>query len=121
MATVTDQQLWQQFKEGQQSAYAAIYKGHADYLLRYCYRITSDDLIIQDAIHDLFVEMWNNRTTIGNTDNIRAYLTVALRRNVIKPIQKHQKTQSAKPPSALNFQTESAIHEVIIATEKSTE
>jgi len=114
MTPMTDTQLWQQFKDGQQSAYAAIYKGHADYLLRYCYRITSDELIIEDAIHDLFVEMWKNRSTIGSTDNIRAYLTVALRRKIIKTLQKNQKTQSDKTPEELNFQTELAIDEVII-------
>ena len=118
---MTDTQLWQQFKDGQQSAYAAIYTGHADYLLRYSYRVTSDELIIEDAIHDLFVEMWKNRSTIGATDNIRAYLTVALRRKIIKAIQKKQKTESDKTPEELNFQTELAIDEVIIATERSEE
>lgn len=121
MTPMTDTELWQQFKDGQQSAYAAIYKGHADYLLRYCYRITSDELIIEDAIHDLFVEMWKNRSTIGLTDNIRAYLTVALRRKIIKTIQKKQKTESDKTPEELNFQTELAIDEIIIATERSAE
>jgi len=118
---MTDTELWRQFKDGQQSAYAAIYKGHADYLLRYCYRITSDELVIEDAIHDLFVEMWKNRSTIGHTDNIRAYLTVALRRKIIKVIQKKQKTESDKTPEELNFQSELAIDEIIIATERSEE
>ena len=121
MTPMTDTQLWQQFKHGQHSAYAAIYKGQADYLLRYCYRITSDELIIEDAIHDLFVELWKNRSTIGDTDNIRAYLTVALRRKIIKILQKKQKTESDKTPEELNFQTELAIDEVIIATERSAE
>jgi len=118
---MTDTQLWQQFKDGQQSAYAAIYKGHADYLLRYSYRITSNELVIEDAIHDLFVEIWKNRSTIGSTDNIRAYLTVALRRKIIKAIQKKQKTDSDKTPEELNFQTELAIDEIMIATERSAE
>jgi len=121
MTPMTDSQLWQQLQSGEQSAYAAIYKGHADYLLRYSYRITSDELAIEDAIHDLFVEIWKNRETIGSTDNIRAYLTVALRRKIVRTLQKKQKTESDKVPEEIHFNAELAIDEIIIATERSEE
>lgn len=118
---MTDLQLWQQLKAGQQSAYGAIYKDHADYLLRYGYKISSDEVIVEDAIHDLFVEIWKNRATIGDTDNIRAYLTVSLRRKIIKALQKRQKVASDKTPEEIPFHAEAAIDEIIIATERSAE
>jgi len=118
---MTDTLIWQQLKSGQQSAYEAIYRGHADYLLHYGYKITSSEEIVEDAIHDLFVEIWKNRETIGSTDNIRAYLTVSLRRKIIKSLQKRQKTTSDKTPEEVNFAAELAIDEVIIAAERSEE
>jgi len=118
---MTDTILWQQLKSGQQSAYEAIYRGHADYLLNYGYKISSDEVIVEDAIHDLFVEIWKNRETIGPTDNIRAYLTVSLRRKIIRALQKRQKTSSDKTPEETDFSAELAIDEVIIASERSEE
>jgi len=118
---MTDILLWQQLKSGQQSAYEAIYRGHADYLIHYGYRITSSEEIVEDAVHDLFVEIWKNRQTIGSTDNIRAYLTVSLRRKVIKALQKIQKTTIDKTPEEVDFSAELAIDEVIIASEQSAE
>lgn len=118
---MTDLDIWQQLKSGQQSAFEAIYKGHADYLINYGHKISSSGEVVEDAIHDLFVEIWKNRATIGDTDNIRAYLTVALRRKIIKMLQKHQKTTSDKAPEDVDFSPELAIDEIIIASERSAE
>lgn len=118
---MTDFQIWQQLKDGHQSAFESIYKDHIGYLVRYGYKITKDESLIEDSAHDLFVELWKNRTTVGKTDNIRAYLTVALRRKIIKSLQKQKKTQSEKEPEEINFSTELAIDEVIIQTERSEE
>ncbi|MBT8218352.1 MAG: sigma-70 family RNA polymerase sigma factor [Bacteroidia bacterium] len=118
---MTDLLLWQQLKSGNKNALAAIYDAHAPYLLRYGYKITQQEIIIEDAIHDLFVELWKNREGAGNTDNIRAYLTVALRRKIIKTLQKSQKTAVNITPDEYDFDVEVAVDEVIIRTEKNKE
>lgn len=118
---MTDTLLWQKLKDGDQTAYSVIYQNHIDYLLKYGFKITQDEATIEDAVHDLFVELWKNRSTVGNTDNIRAYLTVSLRRKIIKTLQKVQKTNSNRSPEDYDFQVDLAIDEVITKSEKDKE
>lgn len=115
-----DAQIWQNYKQGDRSAYETIYKEHADYLLHYGYKISSNGELVEDAVHDLFVELWKNRATIGQTDNIRAYLTVSLRRKVIRAVQRKQKTSADIKIEDVPFEADLAIDEIIAASEENS-
>lgn len=118
---MTDAQIWQNYKLGDRAAYESIYKEHVTFLLHYGYKIATDSDLVQDAVHDLFVELWKNRSSIGQTDNIRAYLTVSIRRKVIKAIQTKQKSSSDIAVEDVPFTAELAIDDIIIAGEEDDE
>lgn len=70
---------WQRFKKGDKNAFEKIYRMHAKALMSYGYRVTSNRTLIEDSIHDLFVELWQSRERLKETTNIKFYLLRALR------------------------------------------
>ena len=78
-----EQQLWKAFKQGKQSAYATIYHEQVRVLFSYGMKIVNDCDLVKDGIQDLFYYLWEHRSGLGDTDNIRRYLFTALRRNLV--------------------------------------
>ncbi len=113
-----ESEVWQQLKAGSKGALEQIYRTHIQHLLAYGYRFTSDQVLIEDCIHDLFLELWKNRGGLSHTNAVRPYLLVALRRKIIRKLQKVQK-QSNQTPEKIDFEVELAIDEQMIAQETS--
>lgn len=114
---MSDQQLWQRLKDGHEDALERIYREHVEALLRYGGQFCRDDNLIEDCIHDLFVELWRNREGLSNNDNIRPYLLVALRRKLIRQVKKQQRTRNEGETSEIDFLAEPAIDQSIIQRE----
>ena len=83
-----DQELWSKLKAGDKHSLREIYDLHLEYLLQYALRFSRNEDLIQDCIHDLFVEIWNRRESLGETNAIRPYLIVSLRRKLIRQLKK---------------------------------
>ncbi|MEM8907357.1 MAG: sigma-70 family RNA polymerase sigma factor, partial [Bacteroidota bacterium] len=119
--TMNDLALWRQLKEGDRSALEKIYRAQAVPLLSYGKKWSKNKQLVEDAIQDLFVELWKNRKTLGDTDSIRRYLLTALRRKIIRMLQKHSKYAQSTPVEDLPFMATLSIDDKIIASELATE
>ena len=90
--TINDEaRLWKSFKSGNKEAFARLYGDYIELLSNYGLRFGTDREMVQDAIHDMFVDLWRNRAQLGDTDNISGYLLRALRNNLLKKIHKVNK------------------------------
>ncbi len=76
--------LWSKFKAGDQSAFAEIYRLHIRGLIQYGSKISLDSQVVQDAIQDLFLELWHSRQRLSATTSVRFYLFRALRNKLSK-------------------------------------
>lgn len=74
-----DHALWKAFKAGSEPAFEQIYRREIQGLIHYGKKLTQDTVLIQDTVQDLFLEIWNSRARLTDTDNIRFYLLRALR------------------------------------------
>lgn len=110
-------ELWNKLRAGEKSALQAIYDQESGYLYNYGRKIFQDATIVEDAIHDLFVEIWQKRERLGSTDSIRKYLAASLRRKVISGIKKQSKSQSVESFDQIDCNPELAIEELIISQE----
>ncbi len=81
-----DSYIWDKFRDGNTSAFEIIYERHINFLANYGNRMCSNQEMVKDAIQDLFVDLWRNRSNLGNTESIKFYLAKAYRRNLIKKI-----------------------------------
>lgn len=113
--------LWQRLRAGDKAALEAIYREQVAALLQYGLRLAADSSLVEDAVHDLFITLWQNRAGLGATDSVRRYLLVALRRLLIKRLRERQKYQSDEAVDQQPFTAELAIDEIIAATELSAE
>lgn len=77
---------WNLFIEGDNDAYCYLYKAHIQLLFQYGKRFTSDTEQIKDSIQDLFTKLYKNRSELTTPNNIKLYLLVALKNNLINAL-----------------------------------
>ena len=97
---VGDTSLWAAFKAGDAQAFERIYQQYIGLLTNYGLRIEADQDRVKDAIHDLFVDLWNHRSTLGNTDSIQYYLMKAFRRQLVSKLRADRRSTTT-PTTAL--------------------
>lgn len=93
MLTLTDDILWDSFRQGNKEALAKLFERHYAQLFRYAYKIHSDREAINDLIQDLFLEMWHQREP-KPVLSIKGYLLQSIRYKLIRLIQSTTNTQS---------------------------
>lgn len=74
-----DNSLWMNFINGNDDCFEIIYKKYADVLFRYGIQFTPDGNLVQDAIHDIFVKLYNDRKKLKAEANIKFYLFACLK------------------------------------------
>jgi RNA polymerase sigma factor (sigma-70 family) len=77
-----DIELWNSFRKGDHEAFQQIYQIYAKDLLSYGYKVTSNVQLIEDSIHDLFIELWQHGNNLSETDSIKFYLFRSLRNKI---------------------------------------
>lgn len=121
MPPIDDSQLWDDLRAGKKSALKVIYDQEFQYLFNYGRKIFQRTELVEDSIHDLFVEIWQRHDSLGPTDSIRRYLATSLRRKIVSVLKKESKSQSVDSFETIPFDVELAIDEVIIAQELNEE
>lgn len=90
---LTDSENWLAFINGSKEAYENIYKKYAKPMYIYGLHIVRDGELIEDAIHDVFIKLYNNKEKLpDNIDNIKFYLFVSLKNTLYNQLNKHQDT-----------------------------
>lgn len=93
-----DAELWKEFKNGNRHSFELMYKTWAVQLIKYGKQIHGDEEAVKDAIQEIFIGLWNNRSNLSDVQNIRSYLFKCLRSHLFKtaadkntrPITEHQ-------------------------------
>ena len=110
-----DAQLWDELRAGQKPALEKIYRQQVEALFRYGRGLTHNEPLIEDAIQELFIELWKRHNSLGPTDAIRPYLLVALRRKLVRMLQRKDQQsvswEDETPPEAAEEGAESGIIE----------
>lgn len=79
---MNDSDLWSSFRSGDETAFSMLYKSHIEILYRYGHKLTTDTQLVEDSIQDMFIELWNSRKRLSDTDSIKYYLFRILRRKI---------------------------------------
>lgn len=77
--TEQETDLWNNFIQGDDHCYEIIYKKYIHVLFQYGIQFTSNEEVIKDAIHDVFVKIYTNRANLRLSVNIKYYLFTALK------------------------------------------
>ena len=82
------EQVWDEFRKGSELAFTALYKKYVADLYHYGERLTSDKQLIEDSIHDLFVELWRQRAGYKPVLRLKFYLLKSFRNRLMKNIRR---------------------------------
>ncbi len=79
---------------GDEQALAALFRLHYPMLYDYGLKLSRQTELVKDSIQEVFAYLWEKRATVSAVDSVRAYLLVALRRHVLKSLEKQQRQKS---------------------------
>lgn len=69
--------------DGSEDLLAFMYRTYADQLYAYGQSFHSDAGLIEDAIHDVFIDIYTNEKRLNNISNLHQYLIVAFRHRIL--------------------------------------
>lgn len=84
-------QTWENFQRGDKKAFEIIYNEFVDVLYDYGTKITSDQAIVEDSIHDLFIDIYKNSICLNHPEHLEFYLFKALKRIIIRKLKENRK------------------------------
>ena len=95
---INDATLWKAFRSGDEKALVTIFDKFTKPLFNYGYKIAGDSDLVKDTIQELFIEIWQKRELLGETDSIKYYLYKALRRRLARSINSGNRIFTTLPP-----------------------
>lgn len=85
MSQLPDQkELWKKFQKGNRQAFEMIYREFYASLYYYALKITSDKLLAQECVQDLFITLWRTKKGLTGVSNIKPYLFKSLNRLIAR-------------------------------------
>lgn len=117
---MSEKKLWNELRSGNKSALEQIYTSNFDDLFAYGKKFSSDISIIEDCIQELFIDLWSKRSSLSETDKIKPYLYVSLRRKIIALIKKSRNLTGVELEDK-HFEASLSIEDLLISEELSQE
>ena len=66
-----------------EKAFTSLFYSYKDKLYSYLLTLTQSEEEAEDVVQEVFLRLWNNRSSLANIDNINAYLFRAVKNHVI--------------------------------------
>jgi RNA polymerase sigma-70 factor (ECF subfamily) len=86
----SDITLWNQFLQHDEQAFGALFSRHYEALIQFGSKICRDDFLLEDAIQELFAELWQQKKQ-QTVISVKAYLLKALKYKLLRKMQKQNK------------------------------
>ena len=90
---ISDKDLLSGVRDGDQTAYSKLYSRYAGELLSYGKFLISNNDVIEDAVHDVFINIWSSRQNQIEINNIKSYLFISVRRAIFAKVKKNSKRE----------------------------
>jgi RNA polymerase sigma factor (sigma-70 family) len=90
----SDTLLWNNFRSGTEESFEIIYRTYVKPLYLYGSKFTNNKEFVLDCIQEVFVDLFIHRHNLGETNNIKLYLFISLKRKLIRSLRKVSLVQS---------------------------
>ena len=120
---LSDEALWNQFKQGSKVAFSVLFRKYSPLLYQYgLHLVKNREELLKDVIQDLFTELWAKKKSVGKIQYVKAYFIKSFRRNLLRELKKQRKLlflfdHAAIQPEAFSL----SIEDLVIAEEMSQE
>ncbi|MDN3548847.1 RNA polymerase sigma-70 factor [Mucilaginibacter aquaedulcis] len=102
---LSDVDLLLLLKDGDRYAFTEIYNRYSGLLYVYAFKLTSSGDISKDMVQELFISLWDKRTSTNFKSSLSAYLYTAIRYKFLKEIAR-QKVKEGYAEQFLNHMVE---------------
>jgi len=86
---------WQSFLQGDENAFTKIYHQYSENLFSFGKKFNIDEQQLDDAVQEVFVDLFlKKRKLDANIQNLKAYLFVALKNNLLKKLDKSRRIRT---------------------------
>ncbi|RQO75106.1 RNA polymerase sigma-70 factor [Pedobacter sp. KBW06] len=100
--TFSDQELTLMLRHGEKGALTEIYKRYQPLLYSHAYRRLPDQEEIRDIIQELFITLWDNRSSFQLNGSLASYLYTSVRNRILN-LYRSQKVRDSYSLSLKNF------------------
>lgn len=117
--TTTDQDilLWETFRNGDREAFAVLFRKYYSALVFFGNKFISDSQLLEDAIQELFIELWQAKSKAPIL-SVKAYLLKSLKYKLLKLIKRNDAAEALDENSDLHFEWS---HENFLIAEQESE
>ena len=112
--------LRDEFVAGNDASYSTIYELYAKELYAFGLSLRVKTELIEDAIHDIFIEIYTHRQNIEKVDNLKYYFIAAFRNRLFFLLKKDSNTQEITEKDTFGLH-EKDFQELWIENEEDTE
>lgn len=84
------------FCNGDDSAFSELYDTYVQILYNYGSRFTTDQELLKDCIHDVFIKVYNKRNECQEFKNFGSYIVISLKNRLLDEFRRH--TFTAETP-----------------------
>lgn len=89
--TPEDHVLWHLYREGDKQAFGQLAERYYRTLKHYGLKFMVDEVVVEDCIQELFLQLWQNRQRINETESVRHYLLKALRHHILQYLRSQKR------------------------------
>lgn len=114
-----EKEIWDGIKIGDYKAFQNLYSYFFDQLYSYGMKICNDNEQVEDAIHDLFLDIWKYHKKLSPTTSIRFYLYRSIRRKIYKNQDRNIKETVFEKEIETFFEQTGDAHDLRIIEEES--
>jgi len=83
------QQLVTAFCSGDDQAFSQLYDMYVQMLFNYGMKLTNDQELLKDCIHDVFIRVYNKRNDKNAINNLCSYLIISLKNRLLDEFRRH--------------------------------
>ncbi|ARK10591.1 sigma-70 family RNA polymerase sigma factor [Fibrella sp. ES10-3-2-2] len=117
-AQLTDHTLWISYRQGDKQALGKLAERYYRVLRHYGLKFMVDGAIVEDCIQELFLQLWQNRSRINDTDSVKHYLLKSLRHHILQNLRA-QKKQPVQDIDWTGFLAEDISAETLLIQQES--
>lgn len=90
-------EVWDNFRQGDNNAFSLLFESYLDTLYRYGMKFIHDEDFVKDCVQDLFIKLYNNRSSLSSTTNPKFYLLYSLKNMIIDALAKNKRIIYTSP------------------------
>jgi RNA polymerase sigma factor (sigma-70 family) len=86
-----DKQLWLKIAEGDQQAYAEVYRFYYKRFYNYGKKFTDSDALLEDSIQEVLLIIWDKRHTLSTIEHAGTYFYTSFRHSLLQKLRQQRK------------------------------